>query len=153
MPGEAGHPSYYYIKSHITCEEQDLPKLFIPVILAQTYSPLEKTLNTTRTIKIMTFYKNIFRCIMDEIRDFLSTVLTSPPAPPVSTPASATKLSGLPHEVSDAATSNSAAARKSGSGRPRKRPLAPGSDGKPSKKSKLLGRLFESLNFINFWIM
>ncbi len=80
---------------------------------------------------------------MDEIRDFLFGVLTSPPTPSsssvsASSLALAPKLTGQQHEGGEATTA-SAATRKSGSGRPRKRPLAPGSEGKSSKKSKVSG--------------
>ena len=74
---------------------------------------------------------------MDEVRDFLFNVLTSPPVVPNVAAVSAAKS----HDAGEASASGPASAasstRKSGSGRPRKRPLGP--DGKPIKKMKLAG--------------
>ena len=78
---------------------------------------------------------------MDEVREFLFGVLTSPP-----TTACSTLVSMPKHDGGDtaASASSTSTARKSGSGRPRKRPAASGSEGKPSKKSKL-GNVFNKL--------
>ena len=74
---------------------------------------------------------------MDEVRDFLFSVLTSPPVVPNVAAASAAKS----HEAGEGSAAGPASAststRKAGSGRPRKRPLGP--DGKPIKKMKLTG--------------
>jgi hypothetical protein len=75
---------------------------------------------------------------MDEVRDFLFGVLSSPPT--TSNVNVVTTTKGHQHDGGEATTSTSttASTRKSGSGRPRKRPL--GSEGKVSKKMKLAGK-------------